>query len=633
MSHIALSRLAITGKLNESTPIIVLQEIADAHGISYNINYFSDESYIRQTIQEIHRHKVVTVQPPYTTEHYRYIARFINPKSSWHIQTLNIAFLFIQRYMGEYYEIPLELDQLGPQTPEHPQSLNACILYKLCRYYQINTYPHMTLEDMAIAIRLLSQPISILTDILNSHMETYSKSTLINMLISSNNCMDRKPLIEFFPHYTVPSDNPEEVTSESLVDDSEFTHEDLDASFHNLREAVSRWNRIQPKTKAEAIVLAALNYKIDISGSQNPLLEYSLLQNPPYIPADPSLRSKIQILGRDALRLDHHFNPMLPPSCYIEDDLRAMAIREGYLPSDLSFSNPYELLSIAYVSNTFHAGPQDGMLNTETPFSLDLVHELDPHVIVCYGSKAATREMGLIAFRYAELAEQFHHAKNFTNPMRTTYPHTGEIFEALAIRKLKFIVNTAPSGESQEAMLERQQLAQAILEVELFNDSNTQQYRAFYQVYLSADISTKEAIRDAIIALFELSMFMRGWDGHGNYPIREAPVDNQEEVDIRVSQGISRFEEKCLHLNEIGNIILNLPLLQYRGGIFSASTDVSQGRTIEERIQIVRQGDNTSNTNSCIRLSSNWLAASAYRYMQIIGLSPPFDIELLRNIS
>jgi len=310
-----------------------------------------------------------------------------------------------------------------------------------------------------------------------------------------------------------------------------------------------------------------------------------------------------------------------------------MAIREGYLPADINFANPYELLSMAYVSNTFHVGPQEGMLNAETPFSLDSIIELDPHVVVCYGSKAAAREIGLIAFRYAELAEQFHYAKNFANPMRSTYPHTGDIFEASAIRKLKVIANTAPPGESQEAMIERQRLANAILEVELFTDSNTQQYRVIYQAYVSADTSTKDRIREAITALFELAMFMRGWTGSGNYPIREAPVDNQDQVDIRVSQGISRFEELCRNLGDVGTIILNLPLLQYRAGIFSSSTESNQGRTIEERIQIVRLGDTTNNTNSCIRLTSNWLAASAYRYMQIIGISPPFDIELLRTIS
>jgi len=133
--------------------------------------------------------------------------------------------------------------------------------------------------------------------------------------------------------------------------------------------------------------------------------------------------------------------------------------------------------------------------------------------------------------------------------------------------------------------------------------------------------------------LLELSMYMRGWSGSGPYPIREAPVSNQHLVDINVTQSLAKFIDTCNNLGEIGLIILNLPIMKYISGTFQSSNDPSQGLTIRERLDIIKQGENINNTNSCIRLSSNWLAATYYYYCQIIGMVPLFNIEHLRSIS
>lgn len=619
MSLIALSRMAITGKLTDTTPIIVLQEIADAHGIRYTLNHFVDETSIRQTIDDIHRFRVAIVRPPYRLEHYRYIARFVNPKCDWTPDTLIEAFNFLQRYMGETVDLPIGTWSAGPQTPQNRQTLNACIMYKLCRHYGIRTTRKSTLEEMALGIRLLTQPVTRLSDLVINQLQHVDKSTLVNLLLTTTELENNQASLEA----AVAKSDDQEMILELVP------AEDLELSYHSLRDTVSRWNRIVPRNKVEAIVLAAINYKIDVSAAADPFLEYSLLQHSPYIPSDPRLQSRVRQRA-DALRLDQIFNPLLPSCLYSEEDLRNMAIREGFLPHELTPSNAYELLGLAYASNTFYPGRQEGLLNDETPFTLDAIDELDDNVIVCFGSRA---DGGMIAFRYNELANRFKHSRNFSNPMARTYPFTGDVFEARAINKLKFMTSHPRPGESQEAAEERYSLSRAIVETELFNDDNHRTALMLHETYHQLNPTAQEHVRETFNLLLQLSMFMRGWSGQGPYPIRDAPVSNQTEVDLRVTQGISRFEDACRELGSMGRMIWELPLLQYRAGIFQASTDSSQGITIGERINIVKLGDTVNNTNSCIRLSSNWLAASVYRYLQVIGITPPFEIEHLRNIT
>jgi hypothetical protein len=60
----------------------------------------------------------------------------------------------------------------------------------------------------------------------------------------------------------------------------------------------------------------------------------------------------------------------------------------------------------------------------------------------------------------------------------------------------------------------------------------------------------------------------------------------------------------------------------------------SEGLTIGNRLHILKTGeDDEHGYSSCMRLTSNWFAGSAYRYLTIIGEEKPFEIKDLRDIS
>ena len=128
---------------------------------------------------------------------------------------------------------------------------------------------------------------------------------------------------------------------------------------------------------------------------------------------------------------------------------------------------------------------------------------------------------------------------------------------------------------------------------------------------------------------------MRGWLGEGPYPVESAPVDNQAEVDVYVSNQIYIFEDRCQKLGTIGDHILKLPLLRYRRGHgqYVRATSFYDGFTIQDRINIVKHGDILDNPASCIRLSSNWLLSSAYRYLYVLGHRLDFSMDRAADIS
>src|SRR5438093_207691 len=97
-------------------------------------------------------------------------------------------------------------------------------------------------------------------------------------------------------------------------------------------------------------------------------------------------------------------------------------------------------------------------------------------------------------------------------------------------------------------------------------------------------------------------------------------------IAINVTNSIALFENSCKSLDKVGTLIINLPLVIYRDGAYQTSNEARNGYTIGERVNIVKKGNSTGNTASCIRLSSNWICSTAHKYIVSLGFPAPFDI-------
>ena len=162
---------------------------------------------------------------------------------------------------------------------------------------------------------------------------------------------------------------------------------------------------------------------------------------------------------------------------------------------------------------------------------------------------------------------------------------------------------------------------------------------------ISSEIDRK-LFETSLIKLLEAGMSMRGWNvvtEKDFYPVKSVNTviepSLQDKVSDQVNGSIIDFENSLSKMTlQNANLIRNLSLVLYQVTSddklsFKESNDFDEGFTIMDRIKIVKDGEKSNNTCSCIRLSSNWLCSSAYYYIVALNLEPPFIIRDLAKIS
>ena len=185
---------------------------------------------------------------------------------------------------------------------------------------------------------------------------------------------------------------------------------------------------------------------------------------------------------------------------------------------------------------------------------------------------------------------------------------------------------------------ERRKLYMLITEIEVLQDKYGNKIKKFLKLFKVLNATEKTNVQTCFQRLMDMAMYMRSWTGQGTYPLQITPALPENVVEENVQKAINQFNEAC---NKLENLLdsrdvsvkerlLNLPLIYYRNSAFQLSSSQSEGLTIGQRLNIVRQGASASPTVSCIRLTSNWFVATAYHYLQITGIMPPFQINQLK---
>lgn len=234
------------------------------------------------------------------------------------------------------------------------------------------------------------------------------------------------------------------------------------------------------------------------------------------------------------------------------------------------------------------------------------------------------------AITYEELTDLFNNNRNFTNPFEDN-----STFSSEAIRKLKRLAAENPS-DPEDIFNARMGLRNAISEVEIYLSNTDNKSREFLNAYKKCSMKEKVMVKECLTRLLDMAMFMRGWKGPPHpYTVSGSIVTPREQiqVDINVTQSMAQFQQSCYELEDIGHMIITMPIVKYRDGKYYPSSSDRDGFTIGQRLEIVKDGRKSTNMASCIRMSSNWFASSAYKYLTLIGYKPNFDIQNLRYIS
>lgn len=601
-----LSRLNLfEGIINEKTPNVVIYEVAHAHGI--NVSSEAATFNNKTLLKLIAETPVEKVKPPYTSEMWRYLARYVNSHvNNWKNKQLKDAFLFLYQSPDLKHLCPNF--RIGEQTPEHPFSINACLLYKICLKYNINTFPEMTYQEMGFVVNCLKFP----------------REVILNMFITQSSHISSSQLINTFLHLSRQEINSSMIKLPNCCE--EISHEGLEKIHHEMVDLKCYQTNYIPRSTIEAVALAALKYNLDISSSEYPFYEYYRLikdGHNSYQPYDSRLAHYYSVNPRLYL-LEYHFNPLFPESYYPLNLLADLQIRSGY--DRLPMVNTYSQLSEIYLCNTFYHGLRPDIINKESPFDLDNLDNLQSNEIICYGNP----NDGCTFFSYSELADYFKANKAYLHPLEKGKQLTKE--EKVRLRYLVEEINYPHDNEY--CALQRRKLLDVMIYVDTFDGEITHEITKFVEEYNYASIQIQQKIRDSFEKMFMLSMYMRGWEGGSEpYPLQEAPYKEQGNVDLHVTEALISWE---VTLVELGNIwsekIRTLPIFMYRNG-FVVSTDERYGLTIGDKINLVKNGENSNNVaGSCIRVSSGWLAASAYRYLSILGFNPIFDISKLNPV-
>ena len=625
-SSISLSRLAITGVVTTNTPFVVLKEIADAHSINVDEYKIKDFEYLSKLINMINTKHVKVISQPYDINDYKLIARFVNCDYEWDKKKLMYCFDILIQYMNlEKLKQPHHNFKYGQQTPIYPDNLNACVLYGICKANNINTHLYTTMDEMATNIQILFSPNNIL-------MQRFMRMSIADSMIFGE--CDTQQLINILNEinsnklYRIK----DMIVSNSIIPDIDepITYEDLR---HAGNVVLNQLVRTQPKTHTEAIAMAAIHYKLDISKVKNPLNEYQEIEQIPYFPLDSDLAlrlrvSKIRPTSLDNPYINKVFNPEFPANLYNDDDLAMMCAEEGYKYADIRLDGAYTILQTCCFISTFFHGKEGNILNTENTL-FDELNELKYDNVLVYG----TKDTGMYFYTYTELSETFRIYRRFQNP------ENNELFPEITINKLHILCKKPQrSTENISDFEERLELAEIIDSVRMFQQINQDQIRRFAHNYETYDNDIRNLIKVTLTHLLHCSMYMRGWDGESSYPLtaEQSNMGNDSITEINVTESLIKLEEILDELNDfnqLGDEIKNLPLIfyHYHSNELLPSTNEEEGITIQDRIEIVKGGE-TGTIQSCIRMSSNRFASTAYYYMRIIGMSEPFNIEALAQI-
>lgn len=616
-----LNRLIITGNLNEQTPFCVVKEIISSHNISStrldekDIKFFQ----LQTEIQKINSYRATTLFGS-PEKNLRQIATFVNPDCKiWTKTSLLKAFDHLMNF-DKLDSLKLSSITYSQKEPDNIEGYNACMLYGLCRKYNIETNWKMTGYQMANLLQKLVLDVNKLRSDLIPLLESLDKSQLLNIysILEKKSGKD----VSFVLQNPAPEVRPKDLSPMLILDS-----EKLKEIYRSFSDSKYLLLALKPKNHYEGIVLAGLLYNLNITESKFPLLEYEELMRVRnldlYVPIDTIFRKRF-FRNKSWYSLSHHWCSELS-FLYSEKELKQFCISEGYSAEDFRSFDAITLLHMSRISVNIYPGKNVYNIEEDmTPISMHSITNLNNEECVTMG--LLSEPNSLKTYVYSEFAEVFSNFKNYIHPEQTK--------ECLPERVIKKLQTLATEKEVSC-------LLKAISIVEKWKQYSNEFSESLRVMYLKNPI-----VLEYLKKVMECGMYMRGWKVVSEiYPLTEEQTklvnsDLQFQIEEKVFGSISEIQ-KWLDSNilqdEERTVLKNLPLMKFSHEgdtkIFVLSPDPEDGTSILHRLEIVLDGNKYKNMKSCIRLSSNLLLHSVYFYVCSLGLPEPFNIFELENIT
>lgn len=583
-----LRRLNITGPLNETTtPIEVIDQCMTSHGLEPVWERLRDATDVRYRKKCISRLMevppvVITIDTPPSRRELGKAVRYINCKTVFSdVGKIEMCLRRLSEWETDV-EMPEE-GVSGPLTELDPGSLDCTMIYRLCVRRGLKTRPEHTVEEMRWLLT----------------MSRVHPERLRDLVVEKVGGMSSVEVINLFERH--------------IPRKFDFTR----ASFYELHSP--RDDVVFPRTEHEAVILAARNFRLNITDSRDTFSEYSsLLRGGDLL--DPRLRGKMDV-DPYALRTDQRFFPELPEYAYYPETLRRLAVEEGWYSEEDS-GTCYKFLRRVYFEKTFFAfgrGPMAGVVPENESLKIELTSYMDedPLNLVLWGCRTEPQRM--TCFTWGELLMTFEAYGDFRVPVETSRV----FFEPSSIRKLVILARKPCINKIIADRMRR--LVMVIEKIILSNNSYMETMR-ITRGRLNEIPEFKNQFRELLDMLYRVSLEMRGGAGGLDTGDLETVSTNVELELVELQALVDRVGE------EVRRMFLGLPIVIYSHGKFSRCEERFEGYTIGGRLKIVYEGESTSAMSSCLRLSSNWFLSTVYYYQTEFGLPTCFDITALVHV-
>lgn len=570
--------------ITDNTPVDAIIDAGASMGIRVDRDkFFFSKSYQTQVIERINSTEPHETQRDVSKNNIRLVAQFVNPfTTQWNLKKLSIAYSQTINYLENGVR---EKCIVGYPTMDDPKLISPAVVVSVL----INTgYP----VNRTMTIKELQKLIN---------FSLLSKERQMEILVTRLLMSDTK------------------FTASSLVTIKDRKCESIDAlKVQNHIISGTAETALFPTTDEMAVAMAAMKYRVNISMSKHPCVELMSLSNGTF-PKSKFLR-KIYNINPRAFSITYYFSDVFPVEAYKYQDLENLAKRNGikYPKSDnpLKADDLYNLLVTKLRSRGFYRSAVSSIKSLKSEiFMTDLTGKQTP--VVSYGL-----ETDFKLFTVKELIKTFEYYMSFRLGQ-------DEYISIVAVDDLKRIAQEYISIKSINNK-DKTKWKKLLSMINLIYDEHTK-----IDIYKERFVLDHKGREDdagrILLALFHLSLHMRGWDGESKWPIKDEDIPRFTDVEyeMKKQKSVKRTFRQMEYVRRImTNDIANLPLVRYYNGIYEMSRDVQQGATIGERLKIV---NDDLILNACIGMSSNWFLHTSFFYLEAIDMEPDINIEDVSN--
>lgn len=563
-----LTKRNFIGDISLDTPDIVILDIVSAYNLKVDKSRLSDVIYRSQVIIELNKRKpYILTDLKITKSNVKKIASFLNGdnKITWFAKSLVDSLINTIDIMKNPDKLHSE-SKVGYPTPQNTSLISPAICYGILRNKGYSLSSKINISDLQNLLDFSFQPYHI--GVFLEKLYNFERRDIDNVIVSK---------------YIM----------------------DSTASY--------------PLNYEMAIAIAAVKYRIDISSAENPFLELYALQTKTF-PFSQRMKTIHRVNPR-AFDISAYFNPIFPKELYTQDELTHLADKNGIKRAGrINVDDIYGYLSVKFSLPSFYKSVAPQVTEFETPLALHNLNELTPRTpIVSFGSEGKFH-----VYTVDELTEIFENYQMFKlgEDQPVTITAVGDL-----TRMIASAISQRSVTRAEKKSWEKLGTIISVIE-ELFKQTDFHK-ESFINYYKESD--DKSIIVKILKLILVLAMYMRGWNGKSVLPIKDKDIprftdQDYERKKLKANKRSFQTIEKLKNLtrNKIGQDILELPLLEFFNGKFKISTEFQQGATIGERLKIIEQD---LIINACIGMSSNWLLASAYFYLDAISMKPDFNIQ------